>query len=190
MANSFSIIVNDKSGFSSNDIIAKIKKDSSNPKESLQGIIEILNGMLAGFSHEGTIDVDVNTNALVSASATITLASVQAGDTVTIAGVTLTAHAATQSGTVFKVGVSDTADAADLVRCILANTSLDDWVTASSLVDVVTVTCLVPGVVGNGLTLVSSNGTRLAVTGSGRLAGGAGGSSSSAVGKTQYNFGG
>jgi hypothetical protein len=70
--------------------------------------------------------------------------------------------------------------AADIVRCINASTTaaLSSIVVASSPgTAVVTVTAgpQVPGIAGNMVTLVSSNGTRLAVTGSGKLASGANG---------------
>lgn len=70
---------------------------------------------------------------------------------------------------------SNTQTAAALAAAINASTTaaVKSIVTATSALGVVTVTCKTPGLIGNCVTFVSSNGTRLAVTGSGVLASGA-----------------
>lgn len=106
------------------------------------------------------------------------------GDSITLVGtaVRLAASAATLgSGAArgtnqFDCKGSDTETATDAVTCINASATagLAGVVVASSALGVVTITAALPGKIGNGITLVSSNGSRLAVTGSGRLASGAG----------------
>ncbi len=94
----------------------------------------------------------------VYATGTATLASVVSGDTIVIGGVTLTADNSLQDTTHFKVGGSDTATAANLVTTIGANTSLTRLVQASSALGVVTIACLVPGTIGNLVTLSQTGG--------------------------------
>lgn len=69
---------------------------------------------------------------------------------------------------------SNTETATALAAAINASTTgaISDFVTATSSAGVVTVTADVAGVSGNAITFVSSDGTRLAVTGSGKLASG------------------
>lgn len=133
-------------------------------------------------SENASVDVQYNVDAApVAASATATCASVAADDTITIAGVVLTAKASPSGEAQFSQAGSDTAAAASLVSKINAHSVLSKLVVASSAIGVVTVTCLTKGIIGNYLTFVSSDGTRLAVTGSGVLAGGTGGINAAAV---------
>tara|TARA_R110002167_G_scaffold331706_1_gene538375 strand:+ start:18998 stop:19882 length:885 start_codon:yes stop_codon:yes gene_type:complete len=110
-----------------------------------------------------------------AATATATCASVLAADTVTVNGLLYTAvSGARANDTEFSIDTSDTACALDLAAAITADTrtgTLND-VTAVSAIGVVTMTTSVAGTAGNATTLVSSNGTRLAVTGSGFFTGG------------------
>jgi phage tail sheath gpL-like len=113
------------------------------------------------------------------ASGTVTLASVNVSDTVTIDGVVFTAVASGATGAQFNQGGTDTADAASLVTAINANSTLDGRVIATSSLGVVTITALEPGELGNSISLASSNGTRLAVSAA-ALSGGTNG--------TEYTF--
>lgn len=117
-----------------------------------------------------------NTNVpiAVSATGTVTLASVLAADTVTVNNVVYTAVAGVKANnTQFSIDGSDTVDAADLVDSITNDTrqgTLAD-LTATNAAGVVTFTSTAVGAAGNAVTLVSSDGTRLAVSGA-TLAGG------------------
>lgn len=109
------------------------------------------------------------------ATGTVTCASAQAADTVTIGGVVFTAVNGSPTGNQFDMSLaSDTLVAADLVRSVNASATagLSGVVTAANVAGVVTFTATIPGKIGNGVTLASSNGTRLAVSGA-RLASGA-----------------
>lgn len=112
----------------------------------------------------------------VAATGTVTLASALAGDTVTVNGLLYTAvSGAKADDTEFSIDTSDTAAATDLAD------SIDDDVRVGTLDDlsalgasaVVTATHSVPGPTGNVITLESSNGTRLEVSGA-LFTGGAG----------------
>jgi len=106
---------------------------------------------------------------VVAATGTVTLVSVSSGDTVTINGLVYTAVAGAKSdNTEFSVDGSDTVDAADLVDSITNDTRIGFLknVTATNTAGVVTLTSTAIGAAGNLVTLVSSNGTRLAVSGS------------------------
>ncbi len=122
------------------------------------------------------VDADFNENILsntnvlaaVSATGTVTLATALAADTVTINNLTYTAVAGPKANnTEFSIDGTDTVDAADLVDSInndIRQGTLAD-VTATNALGVVTLTSTAPRTQGNAVTLVSSNGTRLAVSG-------------------------
>lgn len=107
------------------------------------------------------------------ASGTVTVASIQADDTITINGVTLTGKASPSGESQFDSDGSDTVVATAIAACINTNSSLTGIVTASSSAGVVTVSAFQKGLMGNAITLASSDGTRLAVSAA-RLAGGTG----------------
>lgn len=143
-------------------------------REQAQRLIQYLSDLASGAA-VGTLYVQTSTSHPVAASATITCASVSADDTVTIGKTTLTAKASPSGENQWSQAGSDTADAASLVSKINAHSVLSLLVSASSSAGVVTVTSLVKGSIGNHIALSSSNGSRLAVTGSGYLASGTGG---------------
>jgi hypothetical protein len=110
----------------------------------------------------------------------ITLATT--GGTITRSAATLTNGAALTNNQFDCIG-SNTETATDIVRAAQASTSAAiKQANYSSASAVVTVTAKAPGVAGNAVTFTSSNGTRLAVTGSGFLASGSAGA------PTQWKF--
>lgn len=149
---------------------------STKPKEAALGLSRFFKDIAHG-RYRGTVYVGTDDALAVRASATITCASVNAADTVTIAGVELTGDDTPEGDDQFSSGGTNAVDAASLAAVINAHPVLSTIVAATVPASsaVVTVTCLTPGIIGNYLTLVSSNGTRLAVTGSGYLASGTGG---------------
>ncbi len=122
----------------------------------------------------GTVQF-VNAVANTFATGTVTAASVQAADTVTINGLVYTAVAGAKAdNTQFSIDTGDNECAADLAASITADAragTVGDT-TAVAVGAVVTITTTVTGTGGNAVTLVSSNGTRLAVSGAGTLTGG------------------
>jgi len=110
------------------------------------------------------------------ATGTVTCASALAGDTVTVNGLLYTGVAGARSdNTEFSIDTSDAATGIDLNAAVTADVrsgTSGDISAADNGAGVVTFTTDVAGTAGNAITLVSSNGTRLAVTGSGFLTGG------------------
>jgi len=104
----------------------------------------------------------------VQATGTVTCADVIPGDTVTINNLTYTAVAgAKENSTEFSADDDDDSCAADLTDAINSDTRsgfLGD-ITAVAVDDVVTFTSDVVGAGGNAVTLVSSDGSTLAVSG-------------------------
>lgn len=161
--------------------ISRIVKDTTADKE---GIVSLAKFLMAGAGGNSNMSVDAQYNASaapVAASGTVTLANVSADDTVTIGSVTLTAKASPSGENQFSQAGTDTVDGDSLVSKINAHSVLGQIVTASNASGVVTITCLQKGLIGNQVALTSSNGTRLAVSGSGYLAGGTGGACSASV---------
>ncbi len=109
-------------------------------------------------------------------TATVTCASVLAADTVTINGLLYTAvSGARANDTEFSIDTSDTACGIDLEAAIDGDSrtgTSGDVSGDDNGSGVVTCTTTITGTGGNAITIVSSNGTRLAVTGSGNFTGG------------------
>lgn len=116
-----------------------------------------------------SVNITVQTGG-VSASGTATFSTVVATNTVTIGGVTFTGSD-TPSGTVqFLTGVTDALSASSLATIVNANTTANKLVRATSAGAVVTFTSVVPGPVGNFVTLAKV-GAPISVSGA-VLAGG------------------
>ena len=169
-------------------LVLSTRKDTADmvvpgqPKENLKRLLNELNGIQAG-RLPGKIDLSASAaSTCVAASATITLVSAVATNTVTIGKVvfTFTSTPSVSSSTAQDVevdGADDTADAAALAAAINANAASSAIVYATSALGVVTVTCRVPGIIGNQIVL-SKSGAPITVTGSGYLASGTGGTGS------------
>lgn len=155
---------------------------STRPKEQAAALAELFRGAAGGVKPL-SVDVQTGNAAPVAASGTITLASCVT-DTVTIGGVTFTGSASPSGEEEFETDGDDTADAAALAAKINAHSTLSKIVSATSALGVVTVTCLVKGVVGNFITLAET-GTTITVSGP-ALQGGTGGVMEAAV---NYNLG-
>lgn len=125
--------------------------------------------MIASGMRPATVQTKVNA---AKASGTITLSSHVATDTVTINGTTLTAIASGANSSQYNIGADDTATAVNLASTINAHTTLSTMVYATSALGVVTLTALIPGAIGNAVTLaISAHGSVSAA----RMAGGANG---------------
>jgi phage tail sheath gpL-like len=114
-----------------------------------------------------------SSTALAAASGTVTVASIDADDTITINGTAITGKSSPSGEAQFDSDGSDTVVAAAIAACINAHSSFVGIVTATSSAAVVTISAAQKGVLGNCVTLASSDGTRLAVSAA-RLAGGTG----------------
>jgi len=118
----------------------------------------------------------------VAAAGTLTLtyASMQNNDTVTLAGVVLTGVVGTPAGAQFKIETDGTVTAVNLAAAINANATLVTLVVATSALSVVTLTALQAGVCGNQYTLVSSRDPGVTVSAA-KMAGGTGGALTTAI---------
>jgi phage tail sheath gpL-like len=128
----------------------------------------------AGKNHQGQDTVAIRT-AMTAASGTVTVGtSVDDNDTVTIGGIAFTAKAAGPTGDQWLIDADASVCAAALAAAINASTTagVAGCVTASASGAVVTITAAQPGKIGNAITLASSDGTDLVVSGA-RLSGGA-----------------
>lgn len=106
------------------------------------------------------------------ATGTITFSSQVATDTVTVNGTTFTAVSGAPTSSQYDISGGDTTGAASLATQINANTTLAAMLTASAASGVVTLTTVVPGVMGNAITIaISAHGS---VSGA-RLTGGTNG---------------
>lgn len=76
-----------------------------------------------------------------------------AAQTVTIGNIVFTARASGAVGNEFNIGGTPTISATNLAAAINASASLRGRISATSALGVVTLTCVVPGVVGNSLGL-------------------------------------
>lgn len=145
-------------------------------KENLKRVLNELNGIQAG-KLPGKIDLSASATDAAAASGTITLVSAVATNTCTIGKVvfTFTSTPSVSTSTAQDVevdGADDTEDAAALAAAINANAASSAIVYATSALGVVTVTCRVPGLIGNQIALAKS-GSPLSVSGT-YLSGGTG----------------
>jgi phage tail sheath gpL-like len=109
-------------------------------------------------------DLKANVGA-VKATATITFTGAPSdNETCSIGNVTFTAKTSGATGNEFNIGTSVAITASNLANAINANTTLNKFLTASSNAGVVTLTCEVPGLIGNALQLSEalSNATAVA----------------------------
>ena len=124
---------------------------------------------LMGGSKSAKVALSVNA---VKASGTITLSAHVANDTTTVNGIVFTCKTSGATGNEYNVGADDTATAVNLAAALNANTTLDGMIVATSALGVVTLTALVPGELGNAITLaISAHGSVSAA----RMAGGTNG---------------
>ena len=148
------------------------EENTDNPKQWAVQMSNFFKAAASGSQPCSATQV-TSATALVKASGTITVASIQADDTITINGTTITGKSSPSGASQFDSDGSDTVVATAIAACINAHTSFTGLVTATSSAAVVTVSAAQYGVMGNCITLASSNGSRLAVSAS-RLASGTG----------------
>ena len=149
---------------------SKLLKQSTKPREQAIAIREFFNA-LAGASRDAVVTTQVNSGEAVAAHGTITLSSMVATDTLTVAAIVFTCETSGATGNQFNKGASDTLTAAAAVIAINANTHLSPYIVATSNAAVITITSLIPGEIGNSIAIaISAHGS---VSGSGLLTSGA-----------------
>lgn len=158
---------------------------SFQPRAEAEEICRFLDQLASG-ARMGTLRVGVNTTAGVAASGTVTCASVQAGDTVTVAGQVFTAvNGGTPTSVQFDMSGTNAQTATSLASAITNHATVGTYVKAAAVSAVVTITALTDGPLGNLVTLATSNSGRLAKSGT-ALSSGAGNNTSTT---TTYRYG-
>ncbi len=149
------------------DTIIEIRSEDANlTYQTSAQTLEILSADAADDGQSsGTLTL-VSAVANAFSTGTVTCLGAQVGDSVTINGLAYTAVSGTKVNNItFDIDGDDEADATDLVDSVnndvRAGTSGD--ISAANTLGVVTFTTDVEGVAGDAITLVSSDGTRMAV---------------------------
>lgn len=132
---------------------------TNKPREAALATSALIKDMASGL-HRGVLYIQTGSAAPVAASGTLTLVSAIATDAITIGTTTFTATSTPSLSTDWEIdGASDTLDAASLAAAINAHATVSQIVTASSAVNVVTITAKQKGVVGNFIPLSSADAT-------------------------------
>ena len=147
-------------------------KKAGHKNQNMNRLINLMAGLNVG-SLIGDVYVQGSSADPISASGTFTLVSAINTDLVVIGTVTLTADATPADENEWALGADDAGDATNLAAAINAHSVLSKVVVATSASNVVTVTALAKGVVGNMIPISSPDTT---ITESGAfLTGGTGG---------------
>ena len=130
-------------------------------KVALQDLINYLTGVKGGI-YRALIGL---ASGAVQASGTLTVSSTgsTAAQACTVCNVTLTGRTSTTTMNEFNVNTDPATQAAAMAACINASTDLANKVTATSLLGVVTITAVIPGLAGNGLQLSAGNLSNVAL---------------------------
>lgn len=158
---------------SNQTMIDRMRIMATSPRFSFNRIASYLMA-IAGGPYAGSM---VTASGAVQASGTVTFSSIADADTVTI-GATVFTGSETPTGAQFQTNATpsaaaDKVAAASLAAVINANTTTNKLVTASNVAGtaVVTITCQVPGLIGNFFPIaISAHGS---VSGTGKLTSGA-----------------
>jgi phage tail sheath gpL-like len=143
-------------------LIARLNKTGKH--EGVQALSTLLDAIASG-AVDGKVEVAMGAVAAASAAIAVTYANVDADDTVTIGGVTLTAKASGANGTTQFNKETDAATTAEnLADCINANTTLSSQVTAVAATGTVSLTAIHEGAEGNLIVLSTSDGTAFGLT--------------------------
>lgn len=126
---------------------------------AFQKVAEYLTAIAGGARQGGKL---LTATSAVAAKGAITLAAFAAADTVTVNGVVFTGIASGATGNQFNIGASDTLTAVNLVNVfnVSASAKTKNVAVATSAAAIVTFTAIVPGEVGNLMTLaISAHGS-------------------------------
>ena len=149
-------------------------QDRENLKRCARYLDQIATGKIAA-----SVDISDSAAAPVAASATLTVVSAVATDSITIGAIVMVATSTPTTDLHWEIdGADDTADALSLATAINANPTLTEVVVATVAAGVVTVTAHQKGVIGNQIAISSQDAT---ITASAAfLGGGLGGSKDAA----------
>lgn len=138
----------------------KVLKQASKPREQAIALRNLFNDLIGG-NRDGQLTVQVNSGDAVSASGTVTFASFTAADTFTVGSETFTCETSGASGNnQFNKGGTDTLSAVAAIAKINAHPNLVQYISATSSSAIITITCIVPGRIGNNIPLaISAHGS-------------------------------
>lgn len=144
-----------------NDLVSSLDTQGGPSAYYLRKLSSLFQAFSLGAWKSNTILV----NNVVAATGTIAFSSIAAADTVTIGAVVLTGSDTPTTEDEFLTGTTDALSAASLKAKINAHSVLSKVVSASVSNVTNTVTCLVPGVIGNQIALaISAHGSVSAAT--------------------------
>lgn len=149
-----------ESDLSLNSLNNLLSASSSTPKVFGQKVRNYMNALLIG-ARSATVKfggISSSANSVAASLAGTFTGAPTAADTVTVNGVAFTARASGATGNEFNIGGSVTITAANLAAAInaSASTAVSGVVVASSSLGVVTISCLIPGYIGNAITVSES----------------------------------
>lgn len=138
----------------------KLLKSSTTPREACKSIRDFFHSMIGG-NRDGQITLQVNSGDAAAATGTVTFSSFTGADTFTVGTETFTCENSGASGNnQFNKGGTDTLSAVAAVAVINAHPNLKQYITASNLAGVITVTCQQAGRIGNNISLaISAHGS-------------------------------
>lgn len=175
-----SLVITVKSNRSQTTLNDRLRIAANRAPDAVASLSAFLHGCAGGFESAA---VSVQTGsadpAFAAQALTVVFASLNAADTVTIGGVVLTCTASAPAASQFQKLTDATVTAANLAAAINAQASLSQMVSATSSGAVVTVSCDVPGIIGNLVAVASSAGG--VTLGGSTLVGGAGGANNAPI---------
>jgi hypothetical protein len=123
-----------------------------------QKVADYLTSIVGGSRQGGALRVYTGA---VAATDAVTFSSLANNNTVTVNGTVFTAKTSGASGNAqFNLGANDTAAATNFAAIVNAHPTEGQRVSATSAAAVTTLTCLIPGTLGNMCTLaISANGS-------------------------------
>ena len=147
-------------------------KAAGQPHSNTIRVIRLIEGLNSGVL-QGSVNIYADSSDPVRASATATIVTAAAGNSITIGGTTITASATPATESDFLVTGSDAIVAAAVVSAINAHSVISKIAQASASANVVTISCVVPGPIGNQVP-IAKVGVPITLS-SATLVGGAGG---------------
>ena len=155
------------------DLKMKLITQVLSPQLQVSRLVLLLQELGMG-SRNGSIDLTVDDGNAVTATASVTFTGTPSvGDTIVLNGVQMTAVASGATPQQWNVGASATAAAANVATAVAAANSalISGLVTAVASTSIVTFSAVFAGLAGNTVTIASTTGANIAVSGA-RLVGG------------------